>query len=214
MSPDPQWLLAAPEAVASGSAAVLVPVKAFHDAKRRLSSELSTEERATLARTLAEGVVAAAAPLPCAVACDSEEVALWAQDLDLILLEMPPSDLNEAVSEGLRRLWAMGAGEVVVASGDLPGARDLSRLTGFAGVTIVPDRGEQGTNVLCLPRNSTLQVSYGPGSFRRHLRLAALAGTPARVLRMPELMLDIDLPEDLRDAVLAKRDSGLSPPSN
>jgi 2-phospho-L-lactate guanylyltransferase len=61
-----------------GHEAVLVPVKAFGQAKVRLASALSGPERAELARKMASRVVASAAGLPVAVVCDDAEVAGWA----------------------------------------------------------------------------------------------------------------------------------------
>ena len=41
-------------------------------------------------------------------------------------------------------------------------------------------------------------MSYGPGSFRRHLDAAMAAGLAVEVRRDPLLGLDIDTPADLR----------------
>ena len=60
-----------------GPVAVLVPVKAFGEAKLRLAPALDPTHRATLARTMATHVVTSAAPLPTAVVCDDAEVAAW-----------------------------------------------------------------------------------------------------------------------------------------
>ena len=65
------------------------PVKAFHQAKRRLDPVLSEAERERLVRTMAAHVVAACAPLPVAVVCDDEEVATWAADLGATVLWEP-----------------------------------------------------------------------------------------------------------------------------
>ncbi len=62
----------------SGQAVVVVPVKAFSHAKMRLAPVLGPEQRAALARKMAEHVLAAAAPLAVVVVCDDEEVAIWA----------------------------------------------------------------------------------------------------------------------------------------
>ena len=56
---------------------VLVPVKAFAQAKARLAVSLDPAQRAELARAMAEHVLAAARPLPVAVVCDDEDVAEW-----------------------------------------------------------------------------------------------------------------------------------------
>ncbi|MGH9055056.1 MAG: hypothetical protein ACRDYY_04205, partial [Acidimicrobiales bacterium] len=87
--------------------------------------------------------------------------------------------------------------EVVVAAGDLPFATDLRSLTGFGGFTLIPDRRHDGTNVIVLPAGAPFTFSYGPGSFRRHLRSAHDSGLAVRVERSSPLGWDVDVPEDL-----------------
>ena len=55
---------ASPGPALLGPAAVLVPIKAFADAKHRLGPALSDAERLALVHQMAARVVAAAAPLP------------------------------------------------------------------------------------------------------------------------------------------------------
>ena len=62
-----------------GARAVLVPVKAFSEAKGRLDTALNDAERAALAAAMADRVLAAAFPLPIVVVCDDNEVAAWAR---------------------------------------------------------------------------------------------------------------------------------------
>lgn len=176
---------------------VLVPVKAFGAAKARLAPVLDPQARAALARQMATGVVEAAAPLPVAVVCNDPEVAAWARSLGAQVLDEPGRGLNQAVAAGVTQLVAAGASEVVVAHGDLPGARGLAPLAGFDGVTLVPDRRGDGTNVICVPAAVTFAFSYGPGSFDRHLSEARRSGVTVRVVREASLAWDVDLPEDL-----------------
>jgi 2-phospho-L-lactate guanylyltransferase len=146
---------------------------------------------------MAENVLAAARPLPTAVVCDDELVALWARSKGAIVLQEPGKGLNGAVGAGVARLAEAGAHEVVVAHSDLPRARDLSALTGFDAVSLVPDRREDGTNVICIPASSGFRFSYGPGSFSRHLAEAERLGIAVRVVREPHLAWDVDLPSDI-----------------
>lgn len=176
---------------------VLVPVKAFGAAKQRLAPALGPAERATLARRMAEQVLAAAAPLPVAVVCDDAEVAEWARQLGVTVIGEPGRGLNGAVAAGVSALEAAGAGEVVVAHADLPAARTLAPLTGFSGVTLVPDRRRDGTNVLCVPAGAGFRFAYGPGSFGRHLAEVHRLGLACRVLDQPDLAWDVDVPGDL-----------------
>src|ERR1700757_5280803 len=101
----PAWL---------GREAVLVPVKAFRQAKVRLAPAMSEMDRAALARSMATRVVASAAGLPVAVVCDDREVAAWARDLGALVIWEPGRGLNGAVQEGVARLAAAGVRLVVV----------------------------------------------------------------------------------------------------
>ena len=183
----------------NADAAVLVPVKAFVEAKRRLSSALAPPERAALSRRLAAGVVAGAAPLPVAVVCDDREVAGWARELGALVIWEPGRGLNGAVAAGVARLAAEGVGAVAVAHGDLALPAGLAALVldHRGGVTLVPDGRDDGTNVVMLPGSVAFRFSYGPGSFRRHLDEATASGLAVQVVRGTDLSLDVDLPSDL-----------------
>src|SRR5439155_3251937 len=95
-----------------GPVAVLVPVKAFATAKLRLAPAMAAGERAALARTMADRVVAAASPLPVAVVCDDDEVAAWARERGAIVIHEPGRGLNGAVQEGVSWLAGEGARQV------------------------------------------------------------------------------------------------------
>jgi len=184
-----------------GPRAVLVPVKSFAGAKQRLGSSINDEERKVLVRRMAERVLAAAAPLPVAVVCDDTEVANWARTHGALVVWEPGRGLNGAVEEGTERLAAMGVEWITVAHGDLPLAVGLGELPPFDGITLVPDRRDDGTNVVNLPARSGFRFSYGPGSFQRHLGECARIKIPVTVLRSPSLAFDVDWPADLRWAV-------------
>ncbi|MHB8681122.1 MAG: 2-phospho-L-lactate guanylyltransferase [Acidimicrobiales bacterium] len=187
-----------------GGCVVLVPVKAFDRAKERLAPSLGPAHRAELARVMAERVLAAAGPLPVAVVCDDDAVAAWAAARGALVLPEPGRGLNGAVEAGVQRLAGAGADEVIVAHGDLPRARRLAHLAGHGGITLVPDRRDDGTNVVCMPASCGFRFSYGPGSFERHRQEAARLGLPVRIRRERALRLDVDVPEDLGVALGAR----------
>jgi 2-phospho-L-lactate guanylyltransferase len=180
-----------------GREVVLIPVKAFHQAKRRLGSVMTDPEREQLVRAMATHVLSACAPLPVAVVCDDAVVARWAADLGAAVMWEPGQGLNGAVRAGVDRLALAGTRWVTVAHGDLPRARGLGALPPFDGVTLVPDRRDDGTNVLRLPAGQDFRFAYGPGSFRAHRAEAARLGVPVRVLRDPVLAYDVDWPADV-----------------
>lgn len=179
---------------------VLVPVKAFHQAKLRLAPVLGAGARAALARRMAEAVLAAAAPLPAAVVCDDRVVADWADGAGAEVVWCPGRGLDGAVGDGLAHLARAGAQRVVVAHADLPLATDLGTVADQApdgGVALVPDRKDDGTNVASVPTGSGFRFAYGAGSFHRHRAEAERLGLPVVVVRDERLAWDVDLPADL-----------------
>jgi 2-phospho-L-lactate guanylyltransferase len=203
-----EWAL---PTAALGPSVVLIPVKAFGQAKRRLGSALPEQDRVQLVRSMATHVLTACAPLPVAVVCDDEEVAHWASDLGATVMWEPGQGLNGAVGAGVRRLVEAGTEWVTVAHGDLPRALGLGALAAFDGVTLVPDRRDDGTNVLRLPaRAADFRFAYGPGSFRAHRAEAMRTGLAVRVVRNPNLAYDVDWPADVDELI---RTTTLSTPS-
>jgi|SRR5580658_3643445 2-phospho-L-lactate guanylyltransferase len=185
------------EVAALGPRAVLVPVKSFADAKTRLGEVLSDAERRALVQAMAERVLAAAAPLPVAVVCDDRAVAGWARQHGALVIWEPGRGLNGAVEAGVERLGEMGVEHVTVAHGDLPMATGIGSLEPFEGITLVPDRHGNGTNVIRLPVGCGFRFSYGPGSFERHQRECHRLSMPVQVLHAPTLAHDVDWPDDL-----------------
>ena len=189
--------IAASSRLSLGPVAVLVPVKAFAEAKLRLAPALPPQGRAELARAMATHVVRAARPLPTAVVCDDADVAAGAREQKALVIWEPERGLTRAVEAGVARLRAAGAQRVIVAHGDLPLASGLQPIARFPGVTLVPDRAENGTNVICIPASAGVTFSYGPGSFARHAHEALRLALPLRVVRQPTLAHDVDTPADL-----------------
>ena len=177
------------------TSAALLPVKAFSRAKARLAGVLGAEERAALALMMAERVVEACGELPVTVACDDPEVRSWAQALGLGVAWVPGTDLNGAVTAAVQ---SMSYDRIAVVHADLPRARSLAEVVAVEeGVVLVPDRHDDGTNVLVVPRLAGFDFAYGSGSFARHLAEAERLGLPTTVLRPDDLTWDVDVPDDL-----------------
>jgi 2-phospho-L-lactate guanylyltransferase len=177
--------------------AVLLPVKGFHEAKVRLTEALDGPAREALARAMADTVLAAAGDLPVAVVCDDEDVRTWASARGAEVIWSPGRGLNGAVVDGVAHLAAHGIARVIVAHADLPLATTLGWVADFDGITLVPDRHRDGTNVACVPSASGFAFSYGVGSFGRHRTEAGRLGLPMRVVQDRRLGWDVDLPADL-----------------
>ncbi|MEI7592144.1 MAG: 2-phospho-L-lactate guanylyltransferase [Actinomycetes bacterium] len=183
--------------MSSRSVAVLVPVKAFDQAKVRLAGALDASARASLAKSMAAAVVRAAAPLAVSIVCDDDAVASWAGSLGASVIWCPGRGLNGAVADGVAHLGSIGIKRVIVAHADLPHALDLTWVADFDGITLVPDRHDDGTNVISCETDCGFTFAYGAGSFARHSAEGERLGLPLRVVREPRLGWDIDLPADL-----------------
>lgn len=185
-----------PRSGAAG-AAVLVPVKAFAQAKLRLAPALEPAARAELARAMAARVLRAAHPLPVSVVCDDEEVRAWAERQGAEAIWTPGLGLNGAVEAGVAHLARRGVAHAIVAHADLPMATDLTWLVTDGAVTLVPDRHRDGTNVAAVPTDAGFRFAYGAASFAHHRTEAAQLGLAVRLVPDAPLGWDIDLPADL-----------------
>ncbi|MEX2293302.1 MAG: 2-phospho-L-lactate guanylyltransferase [Acidimicrobiales bacterium] len=182
---------------ATASAAVVMPVKAFTHGKLRLAPSLDPSARAALARAMATVVAQAASPLPLIVVCDDEEVRNWAATVGAEALWTPGVGLNGAVEAGVAHLATRAIDRAIVAHADLPFARTLEWVADFDGVTLVPDRHGDGTNVICVPTTVGFQFSYGAASSARHQGVAKALDLPTRVVPDDRLGWDVDVPTDL-----------------
>ncbi len=184
--------------------AVLVPIKAFRDAKGRLAGAYRPAERAGLARAMAARVLAAATPFATFVACDDDEVASWSTARGADVLWTPGLGLNGAIEHGAELIAGKGFDHVVVSHGDLPFAETFAHVIEPDVITLVPDHRFDGTNVQARPTRP-FAARYGAGSFRAHLADALAAGAGVRVVVDAALAADIDTVEDLERSGLDRR---------
>jgi len=181
------------------SIAVVIPIKAFEQAKDRLSGVLSTDQRALLARTTALGVLESVRGASVFVVCDNSEVSQLATSHGASVVSQSGAGLNAAVHEGISA--AHEYERVMIVHSDLPLPSRLRELLGSSvannTVTIVPDRHRDGTNVLIIPSGVGFTCHYGAKSFEAHKAEATKLGLPLHIVEDDELALDIDTPDDL-----------------
>jgi 2-phospho-L-lactate/phosphoenolpyruvate guanylyltransferase len=186
----------------------ILPVKPLEQGKTRLSAVLSKDERWILNTTMLGNTLKA---LIHAKGVDrilvvSQDPAVLAASRSFgvqILQEEPLSNLNRAVTLGVRFAVAHKAGPVMVLPADLPLLDAaliqllVGRLTGVDELIILPDRRDEGTNGLLISPPDLFKYQFGVDSFRRHIHQAQENGMRVEIVRIPELSLDLDLPEDL-----------------
>jgi 2-phospho-L-lactate guanylyltransferase len=187
----------------------IVPIKRFALAKQRLSAQLDPVGRATLARAMVEDVLRTlrgAADLSGVLVVTNEPliVALAEQLGASVLADEAEAGQSAAVGVGIAHALDGGIERVLIVPGDCPtlAGEELSALLQRSAATapsvvVVPDRHGTGTNALLLTPPDVITPAFGPGSYARHLELAAQAGVACDIARPPGLLLDIDTPDDL-----------------
>ena len=118
------------------------------------------------------------------------------------MLWRPGLGLNGAVTDGVLSLGEAGLRAGDRGPRDLPLAVDLDWLAALAGLTLVPDRRDDGTNVACVPTDVGLHVRLRA----RILPPPRRRGAPARARRCGScasrrLGWDVDVPDDLSHPV-------------
>jgi len=185
---------------------VLLPVKSFANAKVRLTSVLSPSERAALSRSLAERVIQVCEGVPVWVICEDEEVASWALQLGAEVIRNTQPGLNGAAQTGLSAVAKEGVKRVLITHADLIFPEGLLSLFEHDGIVLVPDRHNDGTNVIGLPSDIDFSFKYGPGSFLRHKAEAEMSKMPIKVIRNSNFGFDMDNPDDLYESKLSMED--------
>lgn len=190
-----------PTSAAADRPTAVVPIRSFHDSKRRLAGALDDGERAELLRASARGVVAALGDGPVLVVSDDHEVHTWAAALGIEVVAPGTAGLSRAAAAAREHLRRSGVRRMMVVHADIWSPGGLRSVADLAGIVIVPDLALDGTNVLVLPTDGEFEFAYGAGSFRRHLmaatRLASSTGASLCVRRDRSLGHDIDTPDDL-----------------
>lgn len=191
----------------TASALLVLPIKAFDNAKGRLASTLTPDNRIRLARECAGRVVGAAGECDVLVVTSTEtdssapnhDVAAWAATNNATCIAQTSPGLNAAVREGVSWAAQHDYAVVVVAHSDVPLATPVIEFVDHDTVVIVPDAQRDGTNLMSLPVSVAREFDfhYGPGSFRAHVAEARLRGHEPRVVASREWSLDLDNPEDL-----------------
>lgn len=218
----------------AGGLWAVLPVKAWSEAKRRLSPVLSAAEREDLARSMLGDVLAAVAAAPdvtgtLAVTAD-REAANYLEDAGCEVLAEPRRGLNRALDTAADELRGRSASTMLVLPIDLPligaerlgelCAHHLKRLPAAASrapasdsrtaVTVVPDRFRSGTNALLCSPPGCIPFRFGDGSFRAHLHEAERRAIRPVSLEPEGFGLDVDHPDDLAEFLRLDRDSRTS----
>jgi len=198
--------------------ALVIPVRSFEHGKTRLADDFTPEQRARLARAMAEVVVAPRGDADTIVVCNDESIERWARSRGAKVALTDARGLNPSLTASRESvLRSTNADWIVIAHADLPLATDIvgtvaeaiaTRPQGGDCVIVATDRRRDGTNVLALSRATFArwEFAYGPNSLAAHCAQASRLGLPVIEIDDSSLAVDIDTHDDLhavRDFVSA-----------
>jgi 2-phospho-L-lactate guanylyltransferase len=194
--------------------AILIPVKEFTAAKKRLTPRFTPEARASLAAALCADFFATIAQLRLAervYVVSKEPVALlWASERGWsTIVEREQYSESQSVDVAAQICASEGVSALLRVPADIPLAEPedidevLAAWKGAApAAVIVPSHDGSGTNGLLRAPPTLFPSHFGRGSFARHMAEADKARAPVTVLRNARMARDIDEVEDIE--VLAR----------
>jgi len=194
---------------------VVVPVKPFALAKRRLAGVLADRERALLARAMLTDLLttlSACTRLSGVLIVTREKAAAaLAKPFGATLLPEAEPGLSKSVLQAGRDLAAQGASGLLMLPTDVPLATttEIDQLIARHGwapaVTLVSDEEGYGTNAIAVSPPDLMPFRFGRRSFEAHRAAATALGVRVQTLRSAGLALDIDRPDDLRRLLAYER---------
>jgi 2-phospho-L-lactate guanylyltransferase len=186
----------------------IVPVKPLRRGKSRLSGVLSEEERTFLNFNMLASTLRTLAQVKeidsvLVISRDPGALAL-ARDFNARTVhEDSNSDLNIAIKRATVVALFYGVESLLILPADLPLLTPeavgtlIQHKHNPPVMVIAPDRRKDGTNALLTNPAGLIDYSYGPGSFEKHVEQARRYHSRVEVCDIPEIALDLDIPEDL-----------------
>ncbi len=181
----------------------IIPTKPFSQAKTRLAPLLSLEQRMQLSRYLLLRTINIANQVGQVVVISRDAtVRRLAKSTGAWALIEAEASLNSALQQASEWVLLRDEASVLILPGDLPllTVTDLQELISLDTITpsmvIAPCHRQEGTNALLLRPLGTIPFAFGPNSFTQHQRLAQAQGLNTTIYDMPNLALDLDLPDD------------------
>jgi 2-phospho-L-lactate guanylyltransferase len=187
----------------------IIPVKPLSQAKSRLATVLTPAERKHLAAELLERTVRLLLSVweirgALVISRDADVLAMAPKWGAQSIQESGTPELNSALRLATQKLSTWNADAVLVVPEDIPllTGDDVQQVLSLAreanSVVIVPDRREEGTNLLFMRPPGLIPYWFGEHSFAEHQRLAREANAALSIYRSERAALDLDTPDDLR----------------
>ena len=193
----------------------VIPVKQIRQAKQRLSSLLSSEERRDFFSAMLEDVLSMMVKIDffekIILATNCPHAISIAGRHGITHFETGPDDgLNLAVGETVNHLLENGISNMFLIPADIPLITEeeinsvLKAHPSAPSLTIIPSRDKMGSNCILLSPPSRMPLKFGPDSYFRHLEIAQTNGLKINPMVFPGFGLDIDEPKDLFELLNAE----------
>lgn len=186
----------------------IVPVKPLRRGKSRLSGALTDTERAELNQKLLEQTLRTLSSLKeldqvLVVSRDPQALTIARNHGAKTIQEDGQPQLNTALTRATVLAKVQAIHGVLILPADLPllTKEDVLTLIDSAAkppvVVIAPDRHKKGTNALLMTPPGLIDYEFGEDSFDKHCERAKQIGAHLKIVELPSLALDVDVPEDL-----------------
>jgi 2-phospho-L-lactate guanylyltransferase len=186
----------------------IVPVKSLSQCKQRLASQYSPKDRAELSLAMLSDVMNALQRSGWLeevwVVSPDPQVLQHAASCAAVGVPETEGGLNPAVQEALALAAKAGFEAALIVHSDLPGLNEnevhairaemANAAPNAVGVALSKDGG---TSALYLSPIDALTPQFGKNSGKLHIQGALRLGLPVRLIELPGLTHDIDLPGDI-----------------
>lgn len=187
----------------------IIPVKPLNRAKSRLAEVLTPEQRQQLAETMLRHVLDVVRTVPqilgtLVISRDSKVLTIAREYGAHTVQESGAPELNQALMRATQVVARWKGSAVLILPADLPliNAEDITAMVTLGReddtVVIATDQHQDGTNAMFVRPPGLFTYAYGPGSYQRHSQLAREAGATVKTYHSERLLLDIDVPADLK----------------
>jgi 2-phospho-L-lactate guanylyltransferase len=201
--------------------AILLPVKEFRHAKKRLAPHFSGMARAELAAALCEDMFRTVAAVSGQIrvfvvsaeprALDLAQVRGWET-----IAETGQVSESQSVDAASRHCASLGVTALLRLPIDIPLVEPadieaiLNAVEPAPSAVLVSSRDRTGTNALLRSPPDLFPSHFGPGSFAAHLAEAENSGARVTIVENPRIALDIDEREDFANLTRLKPDSAFA----
>ncbi len=188
----------------------VIPIKNVNEAKHRLASVLSPNERRELFVAMFEDVLTTVLAVPrlekvvvatvCPTAC-----GIAKRHGASVLSTGQDEGQTAAVANTAAALESKGVEGLLMLPGDIPlvTTEEIQAVLEVHGdspaMTIVPARDELGSNCIALSPPNAAPLRFGSNSYCPHLDTARKLGLELHTPKLPGIGLDIDTPKDLME---------------